>query len=395
MQFKVPFSGVGAKYTEHEKQLVLAAMDSEITFTQGSELLNFEKKFSEFIGIKHSYATSSAAGALELTAMCLDLQEGDEVICPAHTYAATAYPFAKHGAKLVWCDIHPETWVIDYDNIVKHVSSRTKAIIVVHLYGLPVDMHKIIKFAKSRGIVVIEDCAQAIGAKLSGRVVGSFGDLSIFSFQSHKNISTLGEGGMLCTNRDDFAQVIPGLRHNGHAPFNGRNPKYYWKPAMVNIDQDIPGVWPVNFCLGEVQAALGAAMIDRVYDIIQSRRQRFYLFSNSINDIDGITVQKIPDDCESAFHLLPVKLNPLNFDRDKVIETLAYEFGVQAVVQYYPLNRYPLFVKNGLGEANIPNSDALFDNMVSLPFHHWMLENDFEYMICSFKDTLKKCLKII
>ena len=118
--------------------------------------------------------------------MLLNFQEEDEVICPAHTYAASAYPFAKHGAKLVWCDINPETWVVDYDQLVKHVTSKTRAIILVHLYGLPVEMHKIIEFANSRNIVVIEDCAQAIGASLSGKPVGSFGDLSIFSFQAIK-----------------------------------------------------------------------------------------------------------------------------------------------------------------------------------------------------------------
>lgn len=389
MTFKVPFSGVGAKYTEYEKRVVQNAMNSETTFTQGTELSKFEKKFSEFVEVKHAFATSSAAGALELSAMLLNFQEEDEVICPAHTYAASAYPFAKHGAKLVWCDINPETWVVDYDQLVKHVTVKTRAIILVHLYGLPVEMHKIIEFANSRNIVVIEDCAQAIGASLSGKPVGSFGDLSIFSFQSHKNISTLGEGGMLCTSREDFAEIIPGLRHNGHAPFHGRDPQYYWKPAMSNVDEDIPGVWPVNFCLGEAQSALGAAMIDRVEDINNIRKERFFSFANDIKDIDGISVQKIPNECKSAFHLLPIKLDPTKYSRDEVIETLAYEFGVQAVVQYYPLNRYPLFFKNGFGAADIPNTNILFDNMVSLPFHHWMSDSDFEYTKTSFKDALK------
>lgn len=393
MDFKIPFSGVGAKYTDYEKQIVLNAMNSEATFTQGTELLRFEKKFSEFIEVEKAFATSSAAGALELSAMLLNFKEGDEVICPAHTYAASAYPFAKHGAKLVWCDINPETWVVDYDHLIKHVTSKTRAIILVHLYGLPVELHEIIKFARSRNIVVIEDCAQAVGASLGGKPVGSFGDLSVFSFQSHKNISTLGEGGMLCTNREDFAAAIPGLRHNGHAPFNRSDPRYYWIPAMSNVDQDIQGIWPVNFCLGEVQSALGAAMIDRVRDINNARKERFYSFANDTIDIKGISIQKIPLGCNSAFHLLPIKLEPAIYSRDEVIETLAYDFGVQAVVQYYPLNRYPLFAKNGFGVADIPNTDRLFDNMVSLPFHHWMTDSDFEYTKTCFKKALNKCLK--
>ena len=162
MKFKIPFSGVGAKYTEHEKQVVLSAMESVDTLTQGKYQAAFEDKFSEFVSKKHSFATSCAASALELAAILLQLKPGDEVVCPAHTYNASAYPFAKHGAKLVWADINEETWLVDVDALDKVVSKKTRAVVVVHLYGAPANMSQIVEFCSKRGILVIEDCAQAI-----------------------------------------------------------------------------------------------------------------------------------------------------------------------------------------------------------------------------------------
>jgi dTDP-4-amino-4,6-dideoxygalactose transaminase len=390
MNFKIPFSGVGAKYSNHEKEIVLEAMDTSETLTQGKYQAEFEKNFSQFVGMKHCFATSCAAGALELAATIINLKSGDEVVCPAHTYNASAYPFAKHGAKLVWADINRDTWVCDVMTLDAVVTKNTKAIVVVHLYGAPANMLEIMRYAKSKNILVIEDCAQAIGASVSGRPVGSFGDISIFSFHSHKNISTLGEGGMICTNTSQYAKLIPGLRHNGHAPYDGRDPRYYWKPAMSNVDVDIEGIWPNNFCIGEVQCALGSAMLPRIQEINNLRRRRFLKFEEASKNIQQITLQKFYPSANSTHHLLPFLFFGKFVSRDLIIEKLAYEYGIQAIVQYYPLNRYPLFYKNGFGEASIPSTDKLFDNMVSLPFHQWMSEDDFDYVINSTIECINK-----
>jgi len=386
-EFKVPFAGVGAQYSEEEKSAVLAAMNSTGTYTQGPLQDSFQLKFAEYTGVEYSFATSSAAAALELAAILLQLQPGDEVICPAHTYCASAYPFAKHGAKLVWADINPDTWVIDIDSIKSLITPKTRAIIAVHLYGLPAPMSEINNAVKDRGVVVIEDCAQSIGATIDGKRVGSFGDMSIFSFQSHKNISTLGEGGMLCCNNEEWAKVIPGLRHNGHAPFPS-NREHYWKPAMINIDFDIDGVWPNNFCIGEVQCALGETMLPRIDVLNVDRRKRFYKFQEEMASYKEVKLQYIPEGYLSTHHLLPFRFESSKATSTDLISVLAYNFGIQAIVQYYPLNRYPLFEKAGYGDANIPETDRFFDNMVSLPFHHWLSENDFDYMIVSLKEAI-------
>jgi len=391
IEFKVPFSGVGAKYTENEKAAVLKAMELESTLTQGVYQQEFEEKFSNYVNKKHAFATNCAATALELAAILLELKPGDEVICPAHTYCASAYPFAKHGAKLVWADINPRTLVIDKETIEPLITDRTVAIIAVHLYGLPAPMKQICQLGKEHNTVIIEDCAQAIGASINDQVVGSFADISIFSFQSHKNISTLGEGGMICFDDNDWASILPGLRHNGHKPFSSDR-EFYWKPAMNNVDFDIEGVWPNNFCIGEVQCALGIETMDRVEQLNDARKKRFDYFTNEFSSSSEMQFQLIPEGYKSSYHLLPFKYKHNKTHSDDFIKMLAFEHGVQAIVQYYPLNRYPLFIQSDFGEADIPNTDEFFDNMVSLPFHVWMSDDDFEYMTDSVKKSLVKLL---
>jgi dTDP-4-amino-4,6-dideoxygalactose transaminase len=215
--------------------------------------------------------------------------------------------------------------------------------------------------------------------------------MSVFSFHSHKNISTLGEGGMFCTNENKYAKLIPGLRHNGHTPYVNRDPRYYWIPAMSNVDVDIEGVWPNNFCIGEVQCALGISMLPRIAEINNFRRDRYNKFIKSLAKFSQLTFQKINPSAISTHHLLPFKYKSQNkMTRDSFIEKLAYEYKIQAIVQYYPLNRYPLFIKNGFGRADIPNTDDYFDNMVSLPFHHWMSQEDYDYMIDSVANCIDK-----
>ncbi len=387
-EFRIPFNGVGARYTEQDKAAVLEAMDAPATLTQGPYQQRFERAFAEFVDMPHAFATSSCAAALELAAILLRLGPGDEVICPAHTYCASAYPFARHGSVLKWADIDLETLVVSADRIRPLICERTKAIVVVHLYGLPAPMPEIMELADSLGLKVIEDCAQSIGATIHGKPAGSFGDISVFSFQSHKNISTLGEGGMICVKDEEWAKVIPGIRHNGHRPFPGPRERY-WVPAMNNVDFDWEGVWPHNFCLGEVQCALGHKMLERVGPLNADRRRRFSRFREAMKDFPELVFQKIPEGYVSSHHLLPFRYDGSQFGKTNhdFIDRMVEVHGVQPAVQYYPLNRYPLFARAGFGEADVPNTDYFFDNMVSLPFHHWMPEEDFDYMIEATRET--------
>lgn len=386
--FRVPFSGVGARYTAAEKQAVLEAMDATSTYTQGAYQARFEAAFSAFIGVPHAFATSSCAAALELAADLLRLEPGDEVIIPAHTYCATAYPFARHDIAIRWADIDPDTLVVTREMVEPLVTDRTKAIVVVHLYGLPCPMPEIMDLAREHGIKVVEDCAQAIGAAIDGRRMGSFGDIACFSFQSHKNISTLGEGGMITVHDPNYAEVLPGLRHNGHRPFPPPRPRY-WVPAMNNVDFDYEDVWPHNFCLGEVQCALGLEMLKRVDELNADRGQRFHRFVDELVEFPELVFQTIPLGYQSSYHLLPCRYEGAETEKTNhdFIQHMVDIHRIQPVVQYYPLYRYPLFARAGHGDAVVPNTDRFFDNMLSLPFHQWIPENDFQYMIEATKKT--------
>ncbi len=379
---KIPFAGVGYAYNDLEIEIVANAMRARDTLTQGKFQNEFEERFSEYLGVPHSFATSSAATAIELAAILFGVRHGDEVIVPAHTYAASAYPFARNGAKIVWADIDEKEFVVTLETIKPLISKKTKVVVLVHLYGLPVDVKPIVEYCRRHGIFVLEDCAQALGAKVDDQRAGSMGDVSVFSFQSHKNISTLGEGGMISFSNNDWAKILPGLRHNGHKPFTVF-PDMYWSPAMSDVDFDLPEIWPHNFCLGEIQCALGSHLLKKVEAINENRRSRYLKASEFFAGNAKIQLQSLPSHKISAHHLLPFKFISSRYKdgADEVFKMLVNEYGINPAKQYYPLYRYGLFAKSGNGIADVPVTDDYYDNMVSLPFHHWMSDDDFQYML--------------
>jgi perosamine synthetase len=388
MQLRINFSGRAHKYTQEEIDAVVKAMQNAEPLTQGGYLKEFEGRFSEYIGTKYSYAVCNATAALEMAAQLCRFQEGDEVIIPSHTFTSSAYPFIKKGAKIVWADIDLQTRVITAETILKKISSRTRAVVVVHLYGYAADMPAIMEVAEKNNLIVIEDAAQSMGSEVEGKKSGTFGDFGVFSFHSHKNITTLGEGGMLTVKDERIAGVIPMLRHNGHCgfPFDRED---YWVPAMGNVDiPEIYGerLWPNNYCLGEIECALGLKLLDRIDSMNGEKRTRAITFIDGLNDYPELEFHRV-DSERHNYHLLVARVT--NGARDKFIRQMFHEKGVKCVVQYYPLNRYPLYQKAGFGDAHCPNTDTFFDSMVSFPFQHWMSDEDFEYMLQSTKEVLK------
>ncbi len=298
--------------------------------------------------------------------------------------------FIKKGATPVWSDIDSKSRVVSLEHIKKCFSSKTKAIIVVHLYGYCInDIDEIAKYAKEKNVLLIEDVAQALGTEVNSKKAGTFGDFGIFSFHSHKNITTLGEGGMLVVKNDKYANLIPMLRHNGHTTFNYER-KDYWIPAMGNVDiplLDEQILMPNNYCLGEVECALGSKLLDRLDEMNSFKRKRAQCFIGALSEFDLLEFHKV-DSIQHNYHLLVAKVK--DNKRDDFMRKIVYDKSIQCVVQYYPLHRYDLYKKLGFGEADVPNTDEFFDNMVSFPFHHWMSDEDFNYMIKSTKDVLSE-----
>jgi len=388
MQYKIPFSGRAHTYTQDELQTVVEVMQTAVTLTQGHYKQSFQQKFCEYTDAKYAFAVNNATSALEISAQLCQFKPSDEVIIPAHTFTASAYPFIKKGAKIVWADIDLKTRVVTSQTIEQCITENTKAIVVVHLYGYCTDMQLIMKLAKKHNLLVVEDAAQALGVKINNQMAGTFGDLGVYSFHSHKNISTLGEGGMIVVKNKDMADIIPMLHHNGHCGFN-YDRKEYWIPAMGNVDfPELNGelLWPNNYCLGEVECALGVKLLDRIDKINKEKRERAMYFIGALLDFSGLEFHRENSERHN-YHLLVARV--LNGKRDSFIKKMS-ELGVQCVVQYYPLNRYDLYKKAGFGKADCPNTDQFFSEMVSFPFHHMMSTKDLNFVINSTKKVLQE-----
>ena len=206
-------------------------------------------------------------------------------------------------------------------------------------------MPEIMAYAKKKKIIVIEDCAQALGASIGNKKVGTFGDISIFSFHSNKIITTLGEGGMLVVNNLKYNNNISALRHNGVTSFK-KQPNY-WKPAMSNIIVSHKNYWPYNFCLGEIQCATGIELLKRVNDLNRIRIKRANKFKKEMREFPELVFQKSPKNYKNVYHCLVARYFGKNAKkkRDRFIKIISRKYRIKAIVQNCPLNRYPLFKK--------------------------------------------------
>lgn len=355
-------------YTEEEIAAVVKVMRDVEGQTQGDMMFQFESDFAAFAGAQHAFAVANATDALSLAATLCGIKPGDEVIIPAYTFCASAIPFGKAGAKIVWGDMDPETWTISPADIERKITPRTKAVVCVHLLGMPCNMPAIMEIARKHGLKVVEDCAQALDARINGQHVGTFGDFGCFSFHGAKTMTTLGEGGMLVVKSDSDAALVPGIRHNGCCGFKFKQERY-WVPAMSSVDMDIDGFWPNNFCIGEAQCALGSVQIKtlRKYsDIIIAQNDKLRAM---LADVPEISFNKIPEGYRHVRHQYIQHFDGSAFgkDRNDLLDLLTEKYGIRSIVQYYPLYRYPLFQKLGAGEFDCPVLDKWWDNSFSVP----------------------------
>jgi perosamine synthetase len=384
--YKVNFPARMRAYSETEIEAVVQVMRNAEVQTQGEYLRRFEAEFKAYSGAQHAFAVDNCTNALRLAGILCGLGPGDEIIIPAYTFCATAIPFGMTGARIVWADIQPDTWVIDPQDIEKKITPRTKVVVPVHLLGMPADMPAIMEIARKHDLRVIEDCAQAPGAAIHGQKVGTFGDFGCFSFHGAKNITTLGEGGVLTVRSDADAALVPGIRHNGVRPYPPERERY-WVPAMSNVDLDMENIWPNNFSIGEAQCALGMELLktlDESNDKLIAQASKLRV---ALADVPELTVVQIPQGYRNVFHQFVMHFDGSKFgkNRNDLLDFLSGEAGIRAIVQYYPLYRYPLFQKLGAGEHDCPKLEGWWDNSFSLPWWIGMPEDVLEYMVDSIK----------
>jgi len=256
-----------------EEQYVLDALRSGWVSSIGKYIERFEKGFAAFCGAEHGVAVSNGTGAIDLALLAVGIGPGDEVIVPTLTFVATAAAVRHVGAEPVFVDSEPEIGTLDPRAVERAVSRRTKAIIPVHLYGHPADMDPILDLAKSHGITVIEDAAEAHGAKYKGRVAGSMGDMATFSFYGNK-ILTTGEGGMVVTNDKRLEKRLRFLKDHAMDP-----DRRYWHPEVG-----------YNYRMTNLQAALGCAQLERFAELTKKRQRILELYREAFSDRPDILI---------------------------------------------------------------------------------------------------------
>ncbi len=386
---KIDWPNRGHSYVSSDLNGLQELLLSEESLTASKKVSEFEEVFRKKFNLKSCHATMSCAHALDIIGKICINDVSDEVIIPAHTYCASAIAFARTGAKIVWGDIDPRHLTLTYSEIEKLTTKNTKVIVVVHLYGcICPEIEQIANFAKKHDIILVEDCAQCIGAKLNNYFAGSFGDFSTFSFHAQKNMTTLGEGGMLANKDLRWNNKIKALRLNGHKPFE--NQTNYWLPAMTNVTDQSNKSWPMKASITEAQAIVGINVLERLNDMNDRRKVLATKISNSLTIYEEIMFQDHIETLSHCNHLLPIKISSKKISRDEFIKRLFKDYGIKCVIQYYPLYKYELFIKKGLSHKGLTNTEDFYNNMVSLPFNCELDEKKCEYLIKSISNVMER-----
>ena len=319
--------------------------------TECSKLL--EEKFDA----KRILLTTSGTSSLELAALSLNIQKGDEIIMPSYTFVSTANAFVLRGAKPVFVDIRSDTLNIDETKIKEKITSRTKAIVPVHYAGVGCEMDEIMRIAKEHDIFVIEDAAQAVNASYKERFLGTIGDLGCYSFHDTKNY-VCGEGGAIVINKEDLTERIEIIREKGtdRSKFlRGEVDKYTW----VDVGS--------SYLPSEILAAFLYAQLEEMDEITQRRRKIYERYSEEFKDLvrRGIGVPNIPEECNSNYHMFYL-LTKDQSERDNLIKHLRRN-EICSVFHYVPLHNSPMGKKFGYSGGDLPVTEDLSRRIIRLP----------------------------
>lgn len=328
-----------------EFRLLVDAFLSTWISSSGEYLAEFQNRFAGLLGCKHAIAVSNCTMALQLALAALEIGPGDEVILPDLTFAATINAVIHAGARPVIVDIDPVSWTLDPLKVRRAVTRRTRALLPVHLYGRPADLNALREVTGKRRIAIVEDCAEALGARYSGRVVGTIGTIGCFSFFANKTITT-GEGGMCVTDDDAIAGRLKELRDHGMTPG-----KRYW--------HERPGF---NGRMTNLQAAIGVAQLARLPEITARNRRLDALYRQHLGALPGIEFpQAMPNHAEPAIWLVSALLPAEK--RNALIDSAA-KAGIELRPFFYSLSTMPPYRRYG---RRCPNSLHLSGRGINLP----------------------------
>jgi perosamine synthetase len=328
----------------------------------------FEREFAAYEGSRFAMATSSCTGAIHLALMALGVEIDDEVIVPDITWIASVEPVLYIGAKPVLVDVLPDTWCIDPEKVEAAITSKTKAIIVVHLYGNLVDMDAIMAIARKYRLKVLEDAAEGLGSEYKGRKAGAIGDAGVFSFHGTKTVST-GEGGMLVT---DDAKLI---ERAGILNDHGRNPKIgktFWMEE-----------YGYKYKMSNLQAAMGCAQIERAEELVDKKREIFGWYKEMLSGLPCKLNPELPGTKNSYWMPTAIFDRSCGLDREALFARMK-EYNIDTRPFFYPLSSLPIFEPKPWNEV----SYDLYMRGINLPSYHDLRKEDVEYVVNCLKSYL-------
>jgi dTDP-4-amino-4,6-dideoxygalactose transaminase len=345
----------------------------------GPKTQEFEERFKDYIGARNALALNSCTAGMELSLIVAGIGSGDEVITTAMTFAATANVIAHCGAVPVFADINGNTLNIDPSDIEHRITPRTKAIMPVHYAGQPCEMDKISDIARRHGLVILEDAAHALGAEYRGQKVGSIGDATSFSFHVHNNLTT-GEGGMITTDNDEWADRIRIMRLHGM----DRDAWRRVSQARMHYDVVFPGY---KYNMTDIQAAMGLAQLSKLESYIRTRQKYAEIYTEAFQQIPQISVLQRIDGIRHAenMYVIMLELDSLKIDRDEFIRCLRAE-NIFPSVHYRALNLHPYYMETfGYKQGDYPVAENVSDRVLTLPFSPKLTEDDVQDVITSVK----------
>jgi len=362
------------KLGDKEKEYVNDCLETSF-ITQGSYVKDFEKKFSKFVNCEYGITTTSGTTALHLACKTLGIGEGDQVLVSSSTNMASAFSVDYCGAIPFPIDIKKETWQMDVTKIEEKINEKTKAIMVVHLFGHPVDMDPVLKISKKYNLKIIEDCAEAHGVEYKGKKVGSIGDIGAFSFYANKNI-TSGEGGMIVTNSERLAEKARSLKSLGYGKIN--------KFMHENIG--------FNYRLPNISAAIGLAQLEKIEKIFDEKKRIYERYTKNLQNIKGINIPKIEKWVTRYIMWVYNIYLDKNFptSRDNLVKKLQ-EKNIETRNAFVPINKQIVLIKKYalFQENECPNANFIMQNGFYLPSGNTLTNEDIDY-IC---DEIKKFSK--
>jgi dTDP-4-amino-4,6-dideoxygalactose transaminase len=372
----------GPVLSDDEIQEVIKCLESGWLAT-GPRVAQFEEELSRYCGAAHALAVTSATGGLWMAMKALGVGPGDEVITTPMTFAATANVIEVVGAKAIFVDIDPKTYNIDVTALERSITSRTKVIMPVHFYGIPVDLDVVYGVAEKHKLWVVEDAAHAIGAHYKGRPIGSFGHIQVFSFHPNKNI-TSGEGGCVTTSDPDLARRLAQWRFHG---IDRTNWNRHQKGGSQHYDVVCPGL---KFNMTDIQAAIGIHQLRKLDSFIEQRTLLANHYKALLSDCPHIQLPSLPDyDHRHGWHQFGICIIHETLTRDDVMGLLQDQ-GIGTGLQYTPLHLYSYYRdKYCYVPRHFPHASWVGSRIMSLPLTVDMTIDDVEHVVTALKNILK------